>query len=50
MIEITNTYTGEVVLIEGKLMVAPNGLAFIKIGGETVWCSASTDFVAVKVS
>lgn len=48
MIRVTNTKTGEWLRIEGKLMVAPNGVVFIKHKGETVWASGSTDFVAEK--
>ena len=49
MIQVTNLITGEVQQFKGTLMVAPNGMAFIKSGSETVWCSASTNFEVVKL-
>tara|TARA_R110000850_G_scaffold132367_3_gene253417 strand:- start:1573 stop:1728 length:156 start_codon:yes stop_codon:yes gene_type:complete len=49
MIKITNTVTGKIVKYEGKLMVAPNGMVFVKAEGRTIWASACTDFVAVEV-
>lgn len=49
MIQVTNLVTGEVRRFKGTLMVAPNGMAFIKSGSETVWCSASTNFVSEKI-
>ncbi len=48
MIKILNLDTGEVIRKKGVLMVAPNGMAFVKDGKETVWCSASTTFVVEK--
>lgn len=49
MILVTNVKTGETTKYWGTLMVAPNGMAFIKQGKRTIWCSASTDFVAIEV-
>jgi len=45
---VTNTVTGEIKTFSGTMMVAPNGMVFIKSGKEVVWCSASRDFVAEK--
>ena len=49
MIRITNTETGETKVYKGTLMVAPNGMVFIKGNKKTIWASASTDFVAVDL-
>jgi hypothetical protein len=49
MIEVTNTETGEIKKIEGTMMVAPNGMVFIKKGSKTVWCSAAANFVAQEI-
>jgi len=49
MIEITNTDTGEVTKIEGVMMIAPNGIVFIKKNKKVVWCSAATNFVAQEI-
>lgn len=43
-IQVTNLTTGEATVYEGVLMVAPNGMAFIKSGKRVLWCSASTEF------
>lgn len=43
---ITNVHTGEVKEFNGTMMVAPNGMVFIKSGKEVVWCSAAADFSA----
>ena len=48
-IVITNIETGETKKLQGTMMVAPNGMVFIKKGKEVVWCSAATDFVAEVV-
>ena len=42
-IQVTNIETGEVRDFSGVMMVAPNGMVFIKQGKEVVWCSASTN-------
>lgn len=48
-IKVTNTANGEVKEYKGKLMVAPNGVIFIKADGRTLFASASTDFVCEEV-
>lgn len=48
-IQVTNIETGEVRDFSGVMMVAPNGMVFIKNGKEVVWCSASTNFTAEKL-
>lgn len=39
MIEITNESTGEVTKVQGEIMIALNGRAFIKHKGKTVFSS-----------
>ena len=46
MITVTDIETGEIKKFDGVMMVAPNGMVFIKKGKKVVWCSASTTFVA----
>lgn len=48
-VQVTDTTTGESKLFQGVMMVAPNGMVFIKQGQKVVWCSASTNFVAEEV-
>ena len=48
-IRIVNTVTGEVKVVQGNMMVAPNGMVFIKYNKNVVWCSASTDFEAYVI-
>ena len=49
-IQVVNVKNGELKIYRDSiLMVAPNGMAFIKKGKCVVWCSASTDFVAEEV-
>lgn len=45
MIQVTDTDTGEVRLFQGKMMVAPNGVIFIKQGKHTVFASGSTKLI-----
>ena len=49
MIRITDIETGEVKEIKGVMMVAPNGMVFVKRDKKTVWCSAATNFVAEEI-
>lgn len=48
-IQVTNTETGETKKYSGTMMVALNGMVFIKQGKRTIWCSASTNFVAEEI-
>lgn len=48
-IQVTNTVTGEIEYYTGKLMVAPNGMIFIKADGRTVFASASTVYTCKEV-
>lgn len=48
-IKVTNLETGEVKTYQGTLMVAPNGMVFIKASKKTIWCSAATNFVAEEI-
>ena len=45
-ITITNLDTGEQTVLEGTMMVAPNGMVFVKKDKKVLWCSAATNFVA----
>lgn len=46
MIIITNEQTGEIIKLEGRLMVASNGVIFVKKGSETLWASSAPNWVA----
>lgn len=48
-IQVTNTDTGETKTYTGTMMVAPNGMVFIKRDKRTIWCSAATNFVAEEI-
>lgn len=48
-IRITNTQTGETKKVEGKMMVAPNGVIFVKQGSKTVFASGSTEIICEEV-
>lgn len=48
MIKVVDVETGEVREFEGVMMVAPNGMVFIKKGSKVVWCSAATNFEAFE--
>ncbi|AUR93126.1 hypothetical protein NVP1183O_28 [Vibrio phage 1.183.O._10N.286.48.B7] len=48
-IKVTNTETGEEKIYTGTMMVAPNGMVFIKKDKRTIWCSAAVNFVAEEV-
>lgn len=50
MIRVTDIETGDVQTFKGTMMVAPNGMVFIKDGKKVVWCSGATNFVAEEVS
>lgn len=49
MIEILNLDDGSKRHIEGTIMVAPNGMVFVKQGKKVVWCSAAANFEAYEV-
>ena len=49
MIKVTDTATGEIKNIEGKLMVASNGMAFIKMNNRTVFATAALTYVFEEV-
>lgn len=49
MIRVTNLETGETKDYSGKMMVAPNGVTFIKNGKETVWSCGNECFLVEKV-
>lgn len=48
-VKVTDTETGEQKEFVGQMMVAPNGMVFIKQGKRVVWSSASTNFVAEEM-
>lgn len=47
MIKVINHETGEVRHYSGELMVASNGVMFIKHKGKTVFASGSTDITCM---
>ena len=50
MIKVTNLSTGEIKTFKGVLMVAPNGMAFIKFNNRSLWASANPIYEAEEVS
>ena len=48
-IRVTNLKTGESVEYRGKLMVAPNGVIFVKSDGRTLFATGSADFLCEEV-
>jgi len=49
MIRVTNMETGESKDYQGKMMVASNGVIFIKKGNETIWASGHEFFLVEKI-
>ena len=48
-IEVTCLTTRNTKRFEGTMMVAPNGMVFIKSDGRTIWASAATTFEAALI-
>lgn len=50
MVRVINLETGEVAEFNGKMMVASNGVIFIKHNKDTLWASGSDLFEVTQVS